>query len=386
MPQSIVFFHLLNDFSGSPRVLSQIIQNLNRSEKDVAVYTSAGNGFLSQLTDVEMHQVPYRHSGQKLLTLLLFLWAQVWMFSHVMWHYRHREATFYVNTLLPFGAALAGKLLGLRVVYHLHVTSIRPLALKWLLKKVAEWCADEAIYVSEYLHQTEPLQDVRSQVIYNAFSPEMADKAKLFHYRDTRKDQFEVLMLCSLKDYKGIPEYLQLARSLPEVRFTLVLNASEADASTYFSDKAMPENLHWLPGQKDVVPFYKQADLVLNLSHTDAWVETFGLTLLEAMLFGVPVIGPPVGGPAEFIEDGYNGRSIDSKNHLELKLAVQRLSKRPFLCQFYSENAIETAMRFHPKTQAKAVEALLSTPPSIPHFGTLSKNQTASWLANATKA
>ena len=112
MPQSIVFFHLLNDFSGSPRVLSQIIQNLNRSEKDVAVYTSAGNGFLSQLTDVEMHQVPYRHSGQKLLTLLLFLWAQVWMFSHVMWHYRHREATFYVNTLLPFGAALAGKLLG----------------------------------------------------------------------------------------------------------------------------------------------------------------------------------------------------------------------------------------------------------------------------------
>lgn len=40
-------------------------------------------------------------------------------------------------------------------------------------------------------------------------------------------------------------------------------------------------------------------------------VETFGLTALEAMSAGLPVIVPTQGGIAEMVEDGKNGYKID---------------------------------------------------------------------------
>ncbi len=40
-------------------------------------------------------------------------------------------------------------------------------------------------------------------------------------------------------------------------------------------------------------------------------VETFGLTALEAMSAGLPVIVPTEGGIAEMVEDGANGYKID---------------------------------------------------------------------------
>lgn len=54
--------------------------------------------------------------------------------------------------------------------------------------------------------------------------------------------------------------------------------------------------------------------MVLNLSRPDAWVETFGLTVIEAMAYGIPVIVPPVGGIAELVENGINGYKADSRN------------------------------------------------------------------------
>ena len=61
-----------------------------------------------------------------------------------------------------------------------------------------------------------------------------------------------------------------------------------------------------------------EADLVLNLSNPSLWVETFGLTLLEAMAYQLPVICPPVGGPIELVKNDENGFCIDSRNMDEL--------------------------------------------------------------------
>ena len=66
-------------------------------------------------------------------------------------------------------------------------------------------------------------------------------------------------------------------------------------------------NLKVYARQKDVVPFYREASVVLNLSNKEQFIETFGLTALEAMVFGLPVIVPTVGGIAEMVEDGVNG-------------------------------------------------------------------------------
>ena len=52
----------------------------------------------------------------------------------------------------------------------------------------------------------------------------------------------------------------------------------------------------------------------MNLSDPEGWVETFGMTILEAMAYGIPSIAPSAGGPLEIVEDGKNGYCLDVTN------------------------------------------------------------------------
>ena len=45
----IIFIHLLNDFSGSPKVLSQIVKSYKNKNHDVELFTSKDEGFLSNI-------------------------------------------------------------------------------------------------------------------------------------------------------------------------------------------------------------------------------------------------------------------------------------------------------------------------------------------------
>ena len=76
----------------------------------------------------------------------------------------------------------------------------------------------------------------------------------------------------------------------------------------------LPSNITVFPRQEDVARFYNTASLVLNLSDKNLFIETFGLTALEAMSAALPVIVPTVGGIAEFVDDGVNGYKIDVHN------------------------------------------------------------------------
>ena len=61
----------------------------------------------------------------------------------------------------------------------------------------------------------------------------------------------------------------------------------------------------------EVSTFYNRASVVITLTNPQMAIETFGLTTLEAMSAGLPVIVPTVGGIAEMVEDGVNGYKTD---------------------------------------------------------------------------
>jgi glycosyltransferase involved in cell wall biosynthesis len=309
----IVFAHLLNDYSGSPLILSSIIKAAKEKGYEVDLFTSGNNeGFLSNL-GVNYYHFPYRFFVNKYIRLAVFMSSQLILFSKMFWRYRNqKEVVFYVNTLLPFGAGLAGKLLGKRVVYHIHETSMKPPIFKKLLKTFANKTASTAIYVSHNLMEMEALPNVAGKVVYNGLSKDFLAKAQTG--KNKTDTEFRVLMLCSLKDYKGVPEFVELAKRLTDYQFELVVNASENEIKNYFETVPNLKNLTIFPVQSNVHPFYQRADLVLNLSHPETWVETFGMTILEAMYYGIPCIVPPVGGPVELIENGKEGFLIDQRN------------------------------------------------------------------------
>ena len=342
--KKIVCVHLLNDYSGSPLILSMVIKGLVRSGHSVDLITSEGKeGFLSNL-NVNYRYFNYRFHQNKWIRLYRFFKSQLTLFFIIL-SYRKQNVQLYINTLLPFGAALGGKITRKKITYHLHESYIQPLMLKNFLRKIAAWCAESAIYVSNYLMEAERLDGVNNTVIYNALPNEFTEKVEHGFYHQEKKD-FIVLMISSLKEYKGINEFVMLAEKMQELKFELVLNANQSEINNYFKDIILPNNLLCHTVQKDVHPFYRRASLVVNLSNPGQCIETFGMTLLEGMCYGLPVIGPPVGGPVEVVKDGYNGFSIDSRNIENIAEAVSRIYNDKALQLHLSDGAIKTSAKF----------------------------------------
>ncbi|TRO30665.1 glycosyltransferase [Pseudomonas putida] len=346
--KTLHFVHLLNDYSGSPRVLNQTITALQQSGADCTLHVgSSGHGVLDEL-QVRTCKFAYRRFDNRWLTLLAYAGSQVVLFFSLLCQVRRGQVVL-INTMLPFGAAVAARLRGAKVVYHVHETSIRPAALKAFLRRVIAGCASKVIYVSRYLQKQEGVAGVPGVTVYNGLAEGFQQQAMASPYQHTRAGRFNVLMLASLKGYKGVDEFVALASALaddPQLNFTLVLNASPAEVDDYFAGKALPKNLVLSPASSDVTKFYREASLVLNLSHVDGWVETFGLTILEAMAFGIPTIVPPVGGPVELVSDGVEGYQIDSKNHVQLVRTVAHLAQDPQACHAISERARMKASEF----------------------------------------
>ena len=85
------------------------------------------------------------------------------------------------------------------------------------------------------------------------------------------------------------------------------------------------DNLQIISRQNDVTPFYNEASIVLNRSDKRRFVETFGLTALEAMSAGLPVIVPTEGGIAEMVEDGANGYKIDVQDLDRINCMIEEI-------------------------------------------------------------
>jgi glycosyltransferase involved in cell wall biosynthesis len=328
----IVFCHLLNDNSGSPVVLREVIAALNGRGYSTKLFVgSQGRGVL-EYAGAPIQRYWYRRSRFRILTLVTFLASQWSLYRALSRSALPPDAIIYVNTLLPFGAALWARSNGHAVLYHVHEVSLSPRALQNFLVHIVQKTARWVIYVSEENRRMLPIADVPSVVVPNSIPDRIANKGFGSDYSPRRSGLFEVLMLASPRDFKGVPEMVQLARDIsdrPDIRFKLVLNGDDDEIAQYMAKFDLPENLAVFPRTNTPEVFYASADLLLNLSRVDQWVETFGLTLIEGMSFGLPVIAPPLGGPTEIVTDGESGYLIDSRERECLRTAVLGLADDP---------------------------------------------------------
>lgn len=347
----IVFAQLYNDRSGSARVLCSVIAPLGKLDKQRLLYIgSEGEGLLS---DVEVPRVKYwfRRTRFRPLRGLAFFFSQFCLFARLLFDRRIPPgAIIYVNTLLPFGAALYGKFTARPVIYHIHESSVRSGPMLWLLTAIVRLTSTLNIYVSDSHRRGLPIPGVPARTIANALDDGFVTRALAHSYRHRHNGRFNILMIATLRDYKGVPELLDLAGSLadrPDVHFDLLVNEDGAGIARYFTERELPGSVQVHPGTNDTSAFYQNASLVVNLSRIDQVVETFGMTILEAMTYGIPVIVPPEGGPTELVTPGIEGYWIDSREGKQLRDRVLWLADSPQVCVALSTAAREKAGLFN---------------------------------------
>jgi glycosyltransferase involved in cell wall biosynthesis len=343
----IFAFHLLNDYSGSPKVLSQLLKGWVDKSYDVNVVTCKGrDGFLSDIAGVQYHYYKYNFAENKLIRLFNLALSQLIVLVNFTGKVKKHDLI-YVNTVLPFGAALVGKLKGCRVIYHVHETTVKPPIFKKFLFGIAEWTANDVIYVSNFLKNEERFRKARCHVIHNAIEDVFYQKA--IAERTICETPENVLMVCSLKAYKGVGEFLQLSKLNANYRFRLIVNAVQSELDVYFSDEIFPENLEILTTQTNLHPHYQWADIILNLSRPDGWIETFGLTIIEGMAYGLPAIVPPVGGITELVAEGINGCKVDSRNIEELNRKLRNIFQNQEIYHQMVQQSLEKIDEFSEK-------------------------------------
>ncbi len=342
----IVCFHLFNDYSGSPKVLKMVLEGFLQKGFRVDLVSSKG-GVLDELGPCKGFRhfsYPYRFSANHVLTLLRYTLVQLCTF---LWAFRYlflKDSLFYINTLLPAGPAFAGWLMRKKVVYHYHENAQAKGFFYQSLCRWMEFFATEIVCVSDYQRSFLKRKE-KVVLVPNALPEEFVKRMRPDPEEAFRRKK--VLMLGSLKRYKGAWEFVELARRLPQFEFELVINDRKESMEALLAAHAEGvKNLAVHPQQKDVVSFYNRASLVLNLSNKNLFVETFGLTALEAMAAGLPVIVPTVGGIAEMVEDGVNGYKIDVQDISGVAESIENILTDRELYLSLAGNALKRSEEF----------------------------------------
>ena len=286
-----------------------------------------------------------------MVQLYTFILTFRWLF--------YKDVAFYINTLLPVGPALAGRIMGKRVVYHYHENAFVKGTFYKVLATIMQKLAHEIICVSEY--QASFLQQKKCVItIPNALPQNFVNR--LTPNFKTAFERKTILMLGSLKLYKSPLEFIELAKRLPQFVFVLVISDTKENIDIFIEKYQINvyKNLTIYPRQNDVVPFYNQASLVLNLSDKKQVVETFGLTALEAMSAGLPVIVPTEGGIAEMVVDGDNGYKIDVQNLNQIAECIKTILSDETLYMELAQNALAYSKRFSEAKMVNSIEMILN--------------------------
>ena len=357
----LVCFHLFNDFSGSPKVLRMVLGGLAEKGMQIDLITSKGEGALSDLSkwkNVKTSTYAYRFSDNPAVTMARYFGVQIYTFGLALRYAYKKDTTFYVNTILPVGAALAGRLTGKRVVYHYHENPSVKGAFYKLLARAMQALASEIICVSDY-QRSFLKREKNVSVVPNAVPA--AFVARLCPNPEEAFERKRILMLGSLKRYKGTLEFIELAQRLTDYQFELVLNETPENIAAFWKENGIsqPANLTVHPRQNDVVPFYNRASVVLNLSNKNQFIETFGLTALEAMSAGLPVIVPTVGGIAEIVEDGVNGYKTDVQELDKIEKQIGALFSDWALYERLAHGALNRAALYREQEMVNRIVEIL---------------------------
>jgi glycosyltransferase involved in cell wall biosynthesis len=130
---------------------------------------------------------------------------------------------------------------------------------------------------------------------------------------DIQKDKKDYIYVGRLEESKGIYELLEVWDALDDNYILTIIGGGDIEEELRAKYKKKNIIFKGKCSRKETLHSISKAKYLIQPS---IWYETFGLTIIEAMSYGVPVIGFDIGTRGDFIDDGKNG-FISSKGKLK---------------------------------------------------------------------
>jgi glycosyltransferase involved in cell wall biosynthesis len=198
-------------------------------------------------------------------------------------------------------------------------------------------------YVDKFLALTPfQMEKVKSLGISDdklELKPNFVDANNLRAFDDIVRNGY--IYVGRLEESKGIYRLLEAWQKLESQYELTIVGVGNIDD---LQEKFKLDNVTFL----GKLPREKTLSLIRSarfLIQPSIWYETFGLTILEAMSQGVPVIGFDVGTRKDFIVDSYNGFVAEPESLHETVRRSHSFANYQSLC----DNAIRTASGYHEK-------------------------------------
>jgi D-inositol-3-phosphate glycosyltransferase len=161
-----------------------------------------------------------------------------------------------------------------------------------------------------------------------------------------------ILTVGRLVERKGVEELIRALTVVPDAELVVVGGPEAAElCSDPYAMRLKDRAVSWNVGDRvrlvgrigaaEMPQWYRSADVVASTP----WYEPFGLTVLEAMACGVPVVASAVGGLVDTVVDGVTGDLVPARDPRATGDALRRLIGDPVRRSLYPAAAIDRAVQ-----------------------------------------
>jgi glycosyltransferase involved in cell wall biosynthesis len=245
-----------------------------------------------------------------------------------------------------FLARLAARIAGVpKIAYTCHgflfnhaSSSLPRRGLSFVMEWIAAQVTDVFMTVSEAealdarrLHIASHAEPVRNGRDPAVFRPNPGARDRIRAELGVPRDRVVIIAVSRLVWHKGYPELAAAMRSVPEAELWVVgerLDSDRgADMAALLRSAGLGYRLRMLGYRSDIPALLAAADIFTLPSR----FEGLPMSVIEAMLTGLPVVTTNVRGPAEQVVDGVTGLSVPAGDAVALGGALGRLVRDPDL-------------------------------------------------------
>lgn len=149
-----------------------------------------------------------------------------------------------------------------------------------------------------------------------------------------------------LEDIKNIPMMLRafqrVSKQIPEAYLLVAGTGSKSDELiAYGQELGVSDKVKFIGLRNDLWEIFQIMDVYVLSSFT----EGISITLLEAMISGVPAVVTDVGGNPEVVADGVTGFLVPLNDDVAMSKSIVTLLNNKEMALRYSSNAIERVKR-----------------------------------------